>query len=163
MRRRDHIEWGISTQYEDESFFLEIPVGEGMHSIYYGEDLADLLIRDRSSRLTVVALHPPLSDGMSYPQFVGDPETREAGVNLVALSDPSAAHSVGDFSEDGVLDALARIVSHAVESIGVDEVIVYGEKLPTGRVNELIRKMTCKARISRGLDLKSLTHSSKDD
>lgn len=143
MRKRNHREFGIATLYQDMSYFLELPVGGGMHSIIHGDHFIDLLVHDLGEPSTVVTLHDPLEKSTTYPQFVGSRAVRDASVNLVALSDPSAAYSNGTFLKDdicgNILELLTIVTAHVVRGMGSDHVLLYGKNTEYDTLDQFAR------------------------
>lgn len=91
MRIRRTDRWGVGLIYPNPEAFVESTVGDGLHVIQLGNQFLDLLIRDRNSSTTVVAFQHRISPRTTYPTLVGESVTRESGVNLLAVADPSVA------------------------------------------------------------------------
>lgn len=87
MRKRDTSRWGVGKLYPSPEFWSRNEATDGLHTIQIGNQLLDILIRDRGSSTTVVTFQHRVSVRTSFPTLVGEKFTGEAGVNLIAVAD----------------------------------------------------------------------------
>lgn len=134
MRTRDTERWGIGSLYPNSSYFLGDHVGDGLHAIQFGNQLVDLLVRDRGSDTTVVVFHASVTDKTTFPIFSGESFTREAGVNLIALSDPGVAIKnelrlgwfIGTKQLGNFRKIATPIIKHLLDCLGSRRTILWG-------------------------------------
>ncbi len=91
MRIRKTDRWGVGSIYPNSDTFAESTIGDGLHVIQLGNQFLDILVRNRNSPTTVVAFQHRISPRTTYPTLVGETVTRDSGVNLLAIADPSVA------------------------------------------------------------------------
>ena len=134
MRKRDTRRWPVGTIYSAPEYFSPEHVAEGLHVIQLGNQLLDVLIRDRNSPATVVTFQHRVSVRTSYPTLVGDGFTRKAGVNLVAIADPSVALAgtarlawyLGNRDIGHLHPILGPIIDTAVAGLHTERLIFFG-------------------------------------
>lgn len=134
MRTRDTAKWGVSLNYPDQNFFLNSPITNGLHTIQYGGQLVDILVRDRGSDTTVVVFHASVKTTSTYPILSGESFTANLGVNLISLSDPGVAvdneirlgwfigtRVIGDFRT-----RVTPLINHILDGLGSSRTILWG-------------------------------------
>lgn len=133
-RRRDTSRWGFSRHYESLELFLANPVGEGLHTVLFGDRNIDFLIRNRGSDTTVLVFHGALSPRQrTVPYLVGEGIARASGLNLVSLADPTlevgelaCAWFLGDREIGNLKACFKPIIDHILASLGSSNLILFG-------------------------------------
>src|SRR5699024_2455376 len=92
---RRHLTPAGAVEFGSVAEFLSSGIGSGHHEIHRGLPV-DLLVADRGSSTTVVAFHASAPDHVTrLPMLSGQGLTAAAGVNLLAIADPSRAWHPG--------------------------------------------------------------------
>lgn len=72
VRTRETSRWGIGKLYPSPDYFTTDEVEDGLHTIQLGNQLMDILVRDRRSSVTVVTFQHRVSLRTTYPTLVGE-------------------------------------------------------------------------------------------
>lgn len=114
--------------------FLASEIGSGHHEIHRGLPI-DLLVADRGASTTVVAFHASAPDHVrNLPMLSGQGLTEAAGVNLLAIADPSLAMHpelrlawyLGNRPQ-GPFRALATpLIEHVLTQLGSARTVFFG-------------------------------------
>lgn len=134
MRQRDTSRWGVGKIYPSPNYFTENEIADGLHTIQVGSQLLDILIRDRKSPVTVVTFQHRVSTRSTYPTLVGEGFTGKAGVNLIAVADPSIALDskvrlgwyLGNRAIGKLRSILLPLIDTAVAALGTQRLIFFG-------------------------------------
>ena len=134
MRQRDTSRWGVGKIYPSPSYFTENEIVDGLHTIQLGSQLLDILVRDRQSPVTVVTFQHRVSVRSTYPTLVGEGFTGKAGVNLIAVADPSTALDskvrlgwyLGNRAIGKLKPILLPLIDTAVAALGTQRLIFFG-------------------------------------
>lgn len=135
VRTRDIKRWSPGIQYSDPEEFCSELEDDGFYSIQLGAATLDLLLIDRKSETTLVAFQDSVVEGSTYPSFSGLELSEIAGVNLVAVADPTVVIDrelrVGWYLGNRITGPLKRsllpILRRSVEYLEGDRTIFYGE------------------------------------
>lgn len=73
MRIRNTQPYGIGLLYPSAEVFLSQPVRDGLHTIQFGNEMIDILVRDRGAKTTVITFHAAVRVNSTVPQLVGEP------------------------------------------------------------------------------------------
>lgn len=136
FRKRDLTKWEPQYSYSSQQDFLSNQLQSGVHSIPVGPQIVDILIEDRGSEVTLINFNgaAPRS-AATVPILLGRSLTKDTGINLVAVADPTMA--MGDLdltvswylgnSQIGKLPPLlAPLIQHALDSINTKRAILFG-------------------------------------
>lgn len=134
MRIRDTARWGVGKMYPSPDFWKAEEVSDGLHTIQLGNQLLDILIRDRQSPVTIVAFQHRVSVRSTYPTLVGEGFTGKTGVNLIAVADPSVAMDakvrlawyLGNRPIGKLKPILTPILDTAISALGTERLIFFG-------------------------------------
>lgn len=134
MRVRNTAHWGIGKLYPTPAYFTEQEATEGLHTIQIGNQLLDLLIRDRNSPVTVITFQHRVSTRSTYPTLVGEGFTGTVGANLIAIADPSVALDnevrlawyLGNRAIGPLRPILQPIIKTALASLKSERLIFFG-------------------------------------
>ena len=134
MRKRDTSRWGVAKLYPSPAFWTSDEVIDGLHTIQLGNQLLDLLVRDRGSNTTVITFQHRVSIRTSFPTLVGEKFTGEAGVNLIAVADPSVSLDqkvslgwyLGNRAIGHLKPILTPILSEAIQAHRPKRLIFFG-------------------------------------
>lgn len=134
MRRpRDESKW-LPTHHKNVDEFLSSIPSSGAHAISLGGQHLDLLIEDRRSPVTLVVFHSALSPREeTLPVFQGMGSAEFAGINLLALADPSLemgdidlAWFLGNRFIGSLRPRLLPVVNHVLKHLGSTRTILMG-------------------------------------
>ena len=134
MRKRDTSRWGVGKLYPSPAFWSRNEATDGLHTIQIGNQLLDILIRDRRSSTTVVTFQHRVSVRTPFPTLVGEKFTGEAGVNLIAVADPSVGLDpevplgwyLGNRAIGHLKPILHPILSEAIDAFHPKRLIFFG-------------------------------------
>lgn len=134
-RRLRVVKPGVAqTVFESIKHFESVPVRDGISTIPLGDQFLDVLVQARACTTTLVVFHSALSGKHTeVPVFQGEGVAADAGVNLVAVSDPSVA--LGDvdlawFLGNRGIGRLPRllvpVIEHALRGLRTERTILMG-------------------------------------
>ncbi|WP_140400598.1 hypothetical protein [Gulosibacter sp. 10] len=135
MRRvRDCERWGPAKTYGSVADFLAARPAAGLNSVEVGGRYLDVLVEDRKSPVTIVAFHSALTKSVkAMPAFSGRQVAAAAGVNLVAVSDPTIemgdidlAWFFGNRDTGPLVEVFAPLIKHAARSLRSRRIILFG-------------------------------------
>lgn len=135
MRIRDIKRWSPGIQYSDPEEFCRELDHDGFHTIQLNSTTLDLMLVDRKSETTLVAFQGSVPGRSTYPSFLGLELSELAGVNLIAISDPTVVVDrelrVGWYLGNRVTGPLKRsllpVLRRSVDYLEGDRTIFYGE------------------------------------
>src|SRR5699024_6418518 len=133
---RDLSKWESQFSYSSQQDFLSAQLRSGVHSIQIGPQILDIMIENRGSAVTLINFNgaAPRS-ATTIPILLGRSLTKDTGINLVAVADPTMA--MGDLdltvswylgnSQIGKLPPLlAPLIQHALDSVNTKRTILFG-------------------------------------
>ncbi|MGP5118414.1 hypothetical protein ACTXJL_13940, partial [Corynebacterium casei] len=90
FRARDLSKWETQFTYSSEEEYLSTQLESGVHSIKVGSQIIDLYVENRGSKVTLVNFNAAANPSTkTMPSFRGFGLTEDAGINLIAVSDPT--------------------------------------------------------------------------
>lgn len=131
---RRHLTPPGAVEYGSVAEFLASEIGSGHHEIHRGLPL-DLLVADRGASTTVVAFHASAPEHVTQlPMLSGQGLTEAAGVNLLAVADPSLVMhpelKLGWYlgnRPQGPFRALATpLIEHVLAQLGSTRTVFFG-------------------------------------
>lgn len=133
-RRRSESKWPDRFRYESLDEFLASEFQSGLHSVCVGNDFLDIYLDFSDYSTTLVSFHASVADSATFPVVVGERVAREAGLNLIAFSDPSIAVSpevrlgwfLGTRSTGTLQTVLHAIVKAVITHWGSKRVVFWG-------------------------------------
>lgn len=133
IRNRDDSRWEITAHASEESFLADVRL-DGAHSIAKAGQYLDVYIENRLSPTTLVVFNSALTDKVpTVPVFSGRSLARAAGINLIAVSDPSIGMGdinltwyLGNRNMGPLRPALSPIIRHALESLRTKRTVLFG-------------------------------------
>ncbi|QJS14799.1 MULTISPECIES: alpha/beta hydrolase [Corynebacterium] len=133
-RSRKTDRWGTGTIHTDKHRFLRSAFEDGLHTIQVEDQLVDILIRSRDSDTTVVFFHAAVGINAYYPSFSGDKSTKNTGLNLISIADPTLQMSkeirmgwhIGNRSVGDFPTFMKPIIDHIADQLGTKRLILVG-------------------------------------
>lgn len=105
----------------------------GVISVMYNGAPIDFLVIDKGAPSTLVVFHSALrSKQRTVPAFSGISVAEEAGLNLIAIADPSVALGVdlawylGNRGQGPIRPVISRLVQHLLMSLKSERTILFG-------------------------------------
>lgn len=135
MRRREFNRYADlpHNEFAGIESFIESGITAGVLSITFNKAPIDFLAEYRGSATTLVAFHSALTSRQkTVPVFSARATAAEAGVNLIAIADPSVALGVdlawyiGNRGQGHIRPAITRIVQHLLDAFGSERTILFG-------------------------------------
>lgn len=89
---RKRVPLPCTREYASVSAFLLARPRQGSHAIAVGSEWIDVSYTDRGAPVTLVCFHSALTERvLTVPAFSGTSVAEQAGINLIAVADPSIA------------------------------------------------------------------------
>ncbi|WP_141740768.1 SGNH/GDSL hydrolase family protein [Corynebacterium sp. HMSC05C01] len=121
-------------QYASVGEFMAALGRDGLHSIQIGGEQLDLLLVNRGASATLVTFQHRISERSTYPTFVGNGVSETAGMNLIAVSDPSVIRNIdlrlgwylGSRGTGPLKQHLLPVIRRSVEYFGGERLVFFG-------------------------------------
>jgi pimeloyl-ACP methyl ester carboxylesterase len=135
-RERDLSKWEFQFTYSSEQEYLATRLESGVHSIRIGDQFIDLYVENRGSDVTLVNFNAAAPrSSTTVPVLLGHGLTRNTGINLIAVADPTMSMAGLDVTVTWYLGnkdigklppILAPLIQHALDSIKTKRTILFG-------------------------------------
>lgn len=135
-RERDLSKWESQFKYSSQQHFLSAELQSGVHSIQVGPQIIDMFIENRGSPVTLVNFNAAAPrSATTVPILLGRSFTKDTGINLIAVADPTMAMGDKDLTVSWYLGnrqigklppILAPLIQHALNSVNTKRTILFG-------------------------------------
>ncbi|APT94557.1 hypothetical protein CSTAT_04150 [Corynebacterium stationis] len=135
-RERDLSKWETQFTYYSMEEYLSAQLQSGVHSIQIGSQIIDIYVENRGSNVTLVNFNAAVPrSSKTVPVLLGHGLTRNTGINLVAVADPTMALGnqevtvawyLGNKDIGKLPPILAPLIQHALDSINTKRTILFG-------------------------------------
>lgn len=134
LRTRNTEGFKPHTQYETATGFLGSQITTGYHTIKLGTQTLDLLVIDRNASATLVVFHSALPESIkSVPVLQGRSLSRDSGMNLIAIADPSLELGdvdlcwyLGNRGTGKLRPIMSPLIRHALEALETKRTVLFG-------------------------------------